>query len=597
MHDTMTCGLRTLQAVPDTLDLAERARLAIYALTLSMNPQKDYDAMGSCVGQFFLAAKYLEALPMMRVMSGSEEFLDVEQAAMAHMLAQIGEDGVWYCPNNSPERRAGRNYQPTDEDYGTPYANARFMLALMAWHHRDGDARWLEAAGRLAQGLKSIAIRKDDYAYYPDAEYGFDYAYLRQSGFTQTAEPSSDFQGYEGTFKFYQANQIRALTRWHQVTGDAEALELAGAITRSITRPQFWDTMIADTIGSQVAQFRGHTHGNMTALRGILTYAAAVGDTRLIDFARQGYEYLRNYTVPRTGWVQAWVGPNPIGHRLACETCTTSGLIAVAAKLTELGVGDYWDDIDEYTRNHLVESQLVNRAYTATLIGQADEESQLIATGGWTIANTRGSFQGASELIGLTSGPCACCTGNGASALYYAWEGILKHDGDTVTVNMPLNRVSPWADVFSHLPHEGKVEVRNKTAKTVAVRLPKGVALAQAACTVNGHAVTPVHAGRQLIATGLTGGETITITFPVAEETATYSISAGLYARGSVEIPQQDYTLTSRGNTVVDITPRSNVITGPEPIYPLYQRDALRTPQAPLAEKAMYVSPIVLPWS
>ena len=39
------------------------------------------------------------------------------------------------------------------------------------------------------------------------------------------------------------------------------------------------------------------------------------------------------------------------------EPCSIGDMTAIAVKLTQLGVGDYYDDIDAYVRNGLVECQ------------------------------------------------------------------------------------------------------------------------------------------------------------------------------------------------------------------------------------------------
>ena len=41
--------------------------------------------------------------------------------------------------------------------------------------------------------------------------------------------------------------------------------------------------------------------------------------------------------------------------------------------------------------------------------------------------------------------------------LFYAWDGIVRHQDGTAQINLLLNRASPWLDIDSHLPYEGKV--------------------------------------------------------------------------------------------------------------------------------------------
>ena len=42
------------------------------------------------------------------------------------------------------------------------------------------------------------------------------------------------------------------------------------------------------------------------------------------------------------------------------EMCTVGDMNYLAVKLSQLGVGDYWEDVDRYTRNQLVEGQVTD---------------------------------------------------------------------------------------------------------------------------------------------------------------------------------------------------------------------------------------------
>ena len=42
-------------------------------------------------------------------------------------------------------------------------------------------------------------------------------------------------------------------------------------------------------------------------------------------------------------------------------------------------------------------------------------------------------------------------------------------------MNLLLNRASPWLDVDSYLPYEGKMVIRNKTCERVSIRIPSWV--------------------------------------------------------------------------------------------------------------------------
>jgi hypothetical protein len=155
--------------VPDTLDLAERARLSINVLTNNSDP--DY---GYYVFQFFditengmgpvprtrecnNPAKNLRALPWLRTMCGSGEFLEQESGILRAMLGYVGKDGLLYAPL--------QNYRLKDTAY--PETPAILALACDTHYAMDGNPAWLDWMRFLVAGLTRIAIRVEDRAYFP----------------------------------------------------------------------------------------------------------------------------------------------------------------------------------------------------------------------------------------------------------------------------------------------------------------------------------------------------------------------------------------------------------------------------------------------
>ena len=61
---------------------------------------------------------------------------------------------------------------------------------------------------------------------------------------------------------------------------------------------------------------------------------------------RDGYEYLRNWGIARIG--------------LFGEMCAVSDMTYLAIKLSDYGVGDYWEDVDCYVRNVLADRQITS---------------------------------------------------------------------------------------------------------------------------------------------------------------------------------------------------------------------------------------------
>ncbi|NLG26382.1 MAG: hypothetical protein GX557_00595, partial [Chloroflexi bacterium] len=183
-----------------------------------------------------------------------------------------------------------------------------------------------------------------------------------------------------------------------------------------------------------------------------------------------------------------------------------------------------------------------------------------------------------------------CCTGNGPQGLYYAWEGIVRRDGEAADVNLWLNRRSPWLDVWSWLPHEGRLQLNNKGLRDIAVRLPGWMSPAQVRCSIDGEDATPSRLGHRLLFTGLRGDEEIVLEAPVPTETTTYAL-ANLNHRTYGAGPER-YECTFRGNTAVRVV-KPGVHPGGQDLswYRLWQRDALLAERAPLHAAAEYVHP------
>jgi DUF1680 family protein len=150
-----------------------------------------------------------------------------------------------------------------------------------------------------------------------------------------------------------------------------------------------------------------------------------------------------------------------------------------------------------------------------------------------------------------------CCTGNATRAVYYAWERILTRQNSTLQVNLLLNRASTWADIDSHLPYAGRVQVRVKEPLNLEVRLPEWVPPDDARCVVNRAPRALTFDGRYARVGQVKAGDQVELTFPIAERT------------DAVIIEKRKYSLIRRGNDVVHIDP-------PGRNRPLYQRGHYR---------------------
>jgi hypothetical protein len=574
---------RTPEAmVPDTLDLADRAELALHALTGALDPECDYEIyfyahfrnparmIHETTGLPTNNPKFAESLPMMRVMCGSDLNLDIEAAMMKALLSNIAGDGLYYSP-----ARPNRPWHGASEDFANVYGNARVLLAMLAWYQRDQDRAWKRRMKRLVDALRRIAVARDDQAYFPAARVWEAFSYPR-SGWKDTNPPPFDHPTM-----LYHGGEIRALSRYAQVTADEQALELAGGLVRFLRQAPFWQSEAepASVVGADHAHFRLHFHGAALTLWALLQYAIVTNDSDLKEFVRDGYEYARTFGLPRIGWFPE-ITDQWNSH---CETCCTADMVALAIKLCEAGVGDYWDDVDRYVRNQLVEQQLVRAdllqavcdSFPPTPVNQPQETADRV------IERNLGAFAGHGDPTLLPqTWVMHCCTGNGTQALYYAWHSIIHLRNHTAQVNLLLNRASKWLDVDSYLPYEGKAVVHNKMARRLLVRIPLWVDRRAVRADMDGQSVAPQWAGNYLVIDRLRAHRDVTVQFPMVERTESFT----LY--------DTRYTCRFRGNTVVDISPRRESPHG----YPIYLRERYGEPPAPMKPATRYVSPVVTEW-
>ena len=281
--------------------------------------------------------------------------------------------------------------------------------------------------------------------------------------------------------------------------------------------------------------------------------------------------------------------------------------MALAIKLCDAGF-DYWEDVDQYVRNELVEQQLL-RADLLERISEAGPVHELDSpreTADRVIERNIGAtahFGNDPTMLGVQLGTASCCLQAGTQGLYHAWEGAVRHMDGAAQVNLLLNRASPWLDVDSYLPYEGKVVVANKTAEKVFLRVPRWVEKGAVRCDVNGGATSLLWLGNYLILQRLRAGDRITVGFPMQEEVVEYTsrarpakASIGLEAGAPAEEEEtrrlaagDKYTLHFKGNTLVDISPRGKGVG-----YPIYLRVHCKADKAPTKKVVRYVSPIDL---
>ena len=554
-------GDRYEALVPDTLDLQQRAALAINGLTEPTDPLADYELYWkvwfrsnppSMILRWWHStgqAKSIWATLLMRLASGSEQNLHVEHRWMEVALRCQGPDGLIYSPIR------GRPWAfPSDimtrkldsDQFVMPMGNATMLSAMALLARRDSGSVWTDALRRLVDGVIGLAVDAGDHAYfYP-------------SVLEAAPPPPTGGEVPTGQMGAEQSVVPQGLVYAYRVLGYEPALTLAGKFINYL-RQNFYtpDGSFLTSLGDP---HKAHFHAHSRGLLAMEEYAEVADDQELMQFVVHSFEWARDQGDRLTGFFPEHVNAR---DRQTGETCQVADMIAVALRFSEAGLGDYWDDADRWIRNQLAENQLLSIDWVDRFAAEgpatvpADNltmdrvaERNVGAFAGWPSPNDWHPPWRPSAIM-------HCCTVNGAKTLYWIWERIVRYQAGKLRVNLLLNRASKWADVDSHIPYAGQVDVKIKEPVELSVRIPEWVTPSQVRVQVNGEDRRVGWEGRYAQVGAVKPGDVASLTFPIAERTDT------------VWIEKREYELVRKGNEVVAIAP-------PGEVCPLYQRDHYR---------------------
>jgi len=600
--------------VPATLDLAELGRLAINAFDGMLNPNCDYElymgishnadtpVMFHMQHDLQTLGEYFETFPQIRIMCGSKQGLDAEYGLMKVFLKMQGPDGMIYLPTGGrpwtlPEKSDLNSGLPNNESgikqiASLGYGNARVISGFLMYNQKDPSGPWREAARRLVSGFDRILIKEGNIAYPFDAW---------TTPERPVEKPEKDSRGVCGGQGAWIALEF---VRYDRAVGDPEATELALKMMRYtmeemnyITRDGIY-VHDGPPMGNRAHFF---TH-NMQFLAALYIIEQS-GNKELLYQTLKAYDY----SIREGNW-QTGYFPESVCHQLVNETYgdpagyhfypveidEVTSMLMSALMLCRLGY-DKWDDVDRWTRNQLVESQLT---WTGWLTDGRREACSWwkkpkpftpqnplpqAYTTDRVLERTVGGFSthaSANDWLGMPLWGDTifnCCTAAGARALYCVWRDVLTYDEGTLKINLLFNRASKWADVDSYIPYTGRVDVKIKQDLDLEIRIPEWVLPKQVSCEVDGKAFPLTFNGRYAKVGSVKKGQVASLNFPIFERTE------------KVNIQGTDYLIVRRGNDVVYMDP-------PGRYCPFYQRNYYRSSEPRYLKVTRFVSDENFDW-
>jgi DUF1680 family protein len=173
------------------------------------------------------------------------------------------------------------------------------------------------------------------------------------------------------------------------------------------------------------------------------------------------------------------------------------------------GSPSYFEDAERMLRNHLLASQMDDLSWVvenegmANTDGRAYEGLRRRARGAFCFAEPNGFHSYNSDL-----------TGAALQGIAAAWQHTITREGDgRMRINMLLSRQHEDIRFTSLLPQEGRIVLEPNRPMTVSVRLPPWTERQTVMVTIDGHAVTPMMKGDDLMLDSLHEGMRIDVTF------------------------------------------------------------------------------------
>jgi hypothetical protein len=534
-------------------DLPYRAGLAINCLTRLLDESQDYlpyfdaryDAKppvaihirwdyGDAVG------RYTDAIKLARIMSGNTDNLDRDAALQRWAERLLGEDGLSWWPN-SPYKSPFPAGQPGHVADVT-WTQRSTIVGLTTQYLATGDKHYADLAKGVIDGLNKLVLWEDGMAYFPREATDFrsgDVLYTENGWSTRTMLRAGWFGAILGAL-------IWPLARFAAITGYEPAVRLARGIAEfalhgaRLYRP---DGRFCDLI-------QGHFYARTTTAGGLVRLGLLTGNKEYVQMGERVYNHAKEW-----GTSYGWFPEDLM--TMGCETCCIKDMIELAIDLALHVDPRYWNDVERFGRNHLLEAQLLridwmnsyNRPQPFT-IEDSDRTTRDHVMERWL-----GGFAGWSghnDWV-CVRGMMACCNASGARALYDLWHYGVTRDSDGTSVNLLLSRATDDVIVKSWLPFSGRVDIEIRTDRAVRVRVPDYVDHQSLEVRINDR-LSAVEADKAWVRLPhAKRGDMVSMRFALPERSE------------SVYMGYSTYEVAYRGDTVTTIVP-------PGKVYPLYQR-------------------------
>lgn len=504
--------------LPATLDLRIPLRLATSCIVNRMDPNENYrpwfavdvkngvpTKLRHDVWDFGdMSGRFLEALILARNMiEPTAVMLEAEQRVRNFLGSLISSNGLVMNPDQGKQDHM--------------FSQGSALFGLVTDYDDSRDPALKLRIQTLIQALNHHAQQASDYLWFPEVA-------------TSTALCSH-----------MAAYQVLPVVRFFELTGDPTAIRYA----EKLSRWAFYEdkTVTEDGVITK-SGWDGHLHAWMDTYTGVIRCARAGGDLNLQEVVRRShklFEWIKLNETHPFGWVADSVGST------TCETCTISSAIRLALELIREGHLEYWNDIERFVRNQVIQNQFI-------ALSHLHLQNAAVAHG---LHGAFESYAAPNTLIAVKNETIeGCCINGGIRCLFLAYQNAIHETDDAIRINLLISHGTAGIRVVSFFPHNGRLFLYPKCSKSIWLRCPDWLNLED--LKVDGPAGLTYVAEPEIHSlrfAGATTGTRIVLTLPQREEAISYVV-AGIR-----------YDVQWKGDTVTKMTPRGET-------YPVYQHSA-----------------------
>lgn len=481
-----------------------------------------------------LVGSWYEGLCALMEMMETDEGDEVKQSLRRHLMKSWGEHGLRFC----------EKYPWTHTVHSSFHEMGYILPALNKITEEYPDDEEAEKrTSELIRGMRSLVIERQVRTFWsgdsqetePIYEFPND-VYLKDGGFDLTRHTGRGEQAIRN------AVMLSALVRRYELKNDEVALDLATGIANYVlTVSRYFNYRM---------EYFGHVHSAMWFACGLVKLGRLTNNERFIKKGKAIYDYTRSLSSD-FGWLPEYAQWHPMEEE-HCETCCIKDMIVCADELIKCGYVSYYNDMNMFARNQLIENQV---RYT----GYVECDNTLPDGNGITYHDIDkrmiGGFTGGSEPNSISlerfRSIAGCCVGTAPVALQTIWNNVITEVDGIHCVNIPCDKSLTCCDINSEIPDTGKVTITVKETGKYGFRDYEWM---QDKCfTVSGIKKDP-YVTNGILYFEAVAGDVIVMNCNVE------TIEKKEFVRGT------DFTVYYRGCDVVDITPRGAHVR-------LYQRN------------------------